>query len=325
MFVGARRRAAVTLLGLAAAWPTRLRAQDLDKAWRIAFLGAGGAPPAGQFSTADTVMAVLRERGWSALQTKAWFADGRADTLPGLVQQLLAWPPDVIVASLTPAMLASQRATRSIPIVMVGSGDPVATGLVQSLARPGDNITGVAVLGPELAAKSVEVLRELLPGLRRLGVLAHANDSFTPAMLAAVTAVAATLGLELFIERVGGQSEYADAFARWRRQRVEAVLVQPSLHGAPAAALALQQGLPSTSFVRGFAEQGGLLAYAADWGEVARLSADAVDRILRGASRAQFPVQLDTRFELLINLRTAGVLGIAMAAPLLQRATEVIE
>ncbi len=319
------RRAALALLGLAAAWPAGLWAQTLDKPWRIAYLTAGSAPRPGRFSSFDAVIAGLRERGWSALQTRAWFADGRTDALPGLAQQVLDWQPELIVTNLTPATLAAHRATRSIPIVMAGSGDPVATGLVQSLARPGGNVTGVAALGPELAAKSVELLRELRPGLRRLGVLAHATDSFTPSMLAAVTPAAAALGLELQVERVIAPDQYIAAFERWRRLRVEAVFVQPSLPGAPAAALALQHGLPSSSFVPSFAELGGLMAYANDLAEIARLVVDTVDRILRGASPVQLPVQQNTRFDLLINLRTARQLNIVVPQTMLLRATEVIE
>jgi len=322
--VGARRPV-LALLGAALLGPAGLRAQDGSKAWRIAFLAAGSAPRPGQFSTFDAITAGLRERGYGALQTRAWFADGRTDALPALAQHLLAWQPDVIVTNLTPATLAVQRATRSIPIVMAGTGDPVATGLVQSLARPGGNVTGVSALGPELAAKSIELLRELQPGLKRLGVLAHATDSFTPAMLAAVMPAAAALGLQLQVERVAGPGDYAAVFERWRRQQAEAVFVQPSLPGAPAAELALQHGLPLCSFVRGFVAQGGLLAYANDLAEIARLVVDAVDRILRGASPAQLPVQQNTRFGLLINLRTARALGVAVPPVLLARATEVLE
>lgn len=319
-----RRRPVLAMVGAALWVPAGLRAHE-GKRWRIAFLAAGSPPRPGQFSTFDAVTDGLRERGYSALQTRAWFAEGRADALPALAQQVLSWQPDLIVTNLTPATLAAQRATRSIPIVMAGSGDPVATGLVQSLARPGGNVTGVSALGPELAAKSVELLRELQPGLRRLGVLAHATDSFTPAMLAAVTQAAATLGLQLQVERVSGPGEYAAVFEHWRRQHVEAVFVQPSLPGAPAAALALQQRWPSCSFVPGFVEQGGLLAYANDLAEIARLVVDAVDRILRGASPAQLPVQQNTRFALLINLRTARALGVTVPPALLARATEVLE
>jgi putative ABC transport system substrate-binding protein len=318
------RRAVLSLLG-STAWPAGLQAQDAGKPWRIAFLAAGAAPRPGQFSAFDAVEAGLRERGYTALQARTWFADGRVEVLPALAQQALAWQPDLIVTNLTPATLAARRATQTLPIVMAGSGDPVATGLVQSLARPGGNVTGVSALGPELAAKSIELLRELRLGVRRLGVLAHATDSFTPAMLAAMTPAAAALGLEPQVERVAGPGQYPAVFDRWRRQQVEAVFVQPSLPGAPAVALALQHGLPSCSFVRAFVEQGGLLCYANDVAEIARLVADTVDRILRGASPALLPVQQNTRFDLLVNLRTARELGIVVPPQLLQRATEVIE
>ena len=320
-----RRRVLLAAWGLGTGWPAGLWAQTLDKPWRVAFLAAGGVPQTGRFSTFDAVAAGLRERGFTSLQTRAWYADGRADALPALAQQLLAWQPDLIVTNLTPATLAVQRATRTIPIVMAGSGDPVATGLVRSLARPGGNLTGVAALGPELAAKSIDLLRELRPGLRRLGVLAHATDSFTPVMLATVEQAAAVLGLELHVERVREAGQYAAVFEGWRRQRIDAVFVQPSLPGKPAAELALQHRLPSGSFVRSFVEQGGLLGYANDVAEIARLVVDMVDRILRGASPATLPVQQNTRFDLLLNLRTARAIGITVPDSLLQRATEVLE
>ncbi|MEO6626207.1 MAG: ABC transporter substrate-binding protein [Burkholderiaceae bacterium] len=320
-----RRRVLLAAWALGTSWPAGLWAQTLDKPWRIGFLAAGGMSRAGQFSTFDAVTAGLRERGYTSLQTRAWHADGRADALPALAQQLLAWSPDLIVTNLTPATLAAQRATRTIPIIMAGSGDPVATGLVQSLARPGGNVTGVAALGPELAAKSIDLLRELRPGLRRLGVLANATDSFTPAMLATVEQAAVVLGLVLHVERVREPGQYAAAFEGWRRQRVDAVFVQPSLPGKLAAELALQHRLPSGSFVRSFVEQGGLLGYANDLAEVARLVVETVDRILRGAAPATMPVQQSTRFDLLLNLRTARAIGITVPSTLLQRATEVIE
>lgn len=150
-------------------------------------------------------------------------------------------------------------------------------------------------------------------------------SSFTAAMLQALTQAATLLNLELAIERVHEPGQYAAAFARWRSAQVEAVLVQPSLPGCPAAELALRHGLPSCSFVRGFVEQGGLLAYANDLAEVARLAVDSIDRILRGASPAERPVQQNTRFDLLFNLRTARALGLQLPGTLLQRATDIIE
>ncbi|MEO6623862.1 MAG: ABC transporter substrate-binding protein [Burkholderiaceae bacterium] len=319
-----RRSLIVAMPGLAL-WPARPWAQADTKPWRIAFLAAGGRPRPGQFSTFDKVIAGLRDRGHASLQAQAWYAEGRADALPKLAEQVLDWQPALIVTNLTPAALAAQRATKNIPILMAGAGDPVATGLVQSLARPGGNVSGVSALGPELAAKSLELLRELRPGLRRVGVLANATDSFTPTMLASMDSAARQLELQLQVEQVREPGQYAAAFEGWKRQRIEAVFVQPSLPGRPAADLALQHGLPSCSFVRSFVEQGGLLGYANDLAEIARLVTDMADRVLRGALPANMPVQQNTRFDLLINLRTAAALGIKVPDNVRSRATALIK
>jgi len=318
------RRAVLQLLGSTALWPAALRAQDSARTWRIAFLAAGSAPRPGRFSTIDAVLAGLRERGQARIVAEAWFAHGQVERLPALAQQLLQWQPDLIVTVLTPAAAAA-RATRSVPIVVAGSGDPVASGLVQSLARPGGNITGVAALGPELGAESIEVLQELRPGLRRLSVLAHATDPFTPALMQQVEAAAAQLGLQLQVERVRSAAQYEAVFHAWERQRVEAMFLQPSLPQRPAIELALRSGLPSCSFTRGFFESGGLVAYAPDLRETARLAADQAERILRGAPPAQLPVQQNARFELRVNVRTAAALRLALPPAVLARATEVIE
>ena len=267
----------------------------------------------------------LRTRGHGNIVHRSWFADGQVDRLPALAQQLLEWQPDLIVTILTPAAAAAARATRSLPIVMAGSGDPVAAGVVKSLARPGGNITGVSAFGPELAAKSIEVLCELRPGLRRLGVLAHATDPFTPALMQQLEQAALQLRLQLHIERVAGSAHDEAVFQAWERQRVEALFLQPSLPQRPAIELALRFGLPSCSFTRGFVEGGGLVAYAPDVRETARMAADQADRILRGAQPAQLPVQQNARFDLLINLRTAAVLRLPVPPTVLARATEVIE
>jgi putative ABC transport system substrate-binding protein len=319
------RRAVLALLGWATAWPSVLRAQISARPLRIAFLGAGAAPRPGRFSAFEAIEQGLRERGQARLLAQLWYADGQVDRLPALAQQVLQWQPDLIVTNLTPAAVAAQQATRSIPIVMAGAGDPVAAGLVQSLARPGGNITGVAALGPELAAKSIEVLYELRPGLRRLGLLAHETDPFTPALLQQVEPAATQLGLQLQIERVRSPAQYEAVFQAWERQRIEAMFLQPSLPQRPAIELALRFGLPSCSFTRGFVEGGGLVAYAPDQRETARLVVDQVDGILRGTPPAQLPVQQNARFDLLINRRTAAALRLAVPPGVLARATEVIE
>lgn len=292
---------------------------------RIAFLSAGPSTRPGRFSVFQAIEEGLRERGHVQLQAQLWYADGHVDRLPALAQQVLRWQPDLIVTNLTPAALAMSRATRSLPIVMAGSGDPVAAGIVPSLARPGSNVTGVSLLGPELAAKSIELLHELLPGLRRLGVLANAADPFTPVMLQALQATAGGVGVQLLVERVREPVQYEAAFKGWVRQQAEAILLQPSLTQQPAVDLALRFGLPSVSFTRNFAEFGGLMAYAADLHDVALQATEQADRILHGTPPAQLPVQQVARFDLLLNLRTAQALGLKIPLTLLERATEVLE
>jgi putative ABC transport system substrate-binding protein len=319
------RRAAALLCAIGAAWPGLLLAQGVARPTRIAFLSAASAPRQGRFSAFAAIEEGLRARGHSDLQTQAWFADGQADRLPALAQQVLQWHPDLIVTNLTPSVVAMSRATRSVPIVMAGSGDPAAAGVVRSLSQPGGNATGVSAQGPELAAKSIELLRELQPSLRRMGVLAHATDPFTPSMLSALESAAGRLSLQLMVERVQEPAQYEAVFQGWERQRAEAMFLQPTLPQRPAIDLALRFGLSSVSFTRNFAEAGGLLAYAPDLRETARLVADQADRILRGTPPAQLPVQQNARFELLINRQTAAALRLAVPPGVLARATEVIE
>jgi len=319
------RRSVLALLGLAAAWPSIPRAQNSAKHWRIAFLTAASAPRPGRFSAFAAIEEGLRARGHTDLQAQALFADGQADRLPALAQQVLQWHPDLIVTNLTPAVVAMSRATRSVPIVMACSGNPVAAGVVRSLSQPAGNVTGVSAQGPKLAAKSIELLRELQPWLRRMGVLAHATDPFTPPMLTALESTAARLSLQLMVERVQEPAQFEAVFQGWERQRAEAMFLQPTLPQRPAIELALRFGLSSVSFTRNFAEAGGLLAYAPDLRETARLVADQADWILRGTPPAQLPVQQNARFELLINRRTAAVLRLAVPPGVLARATEVLE
>jgi putative ABC transport system substrate-binding protein len=300
-------------------------AQQPAKAWRIGFLSTGAAPPPGAFSTAEAVLAGLRERGHARLESQARYADGRVEQLSELARQVLQWQPDLIVTQLTPAAVAAARATRSVPIVMAGAADPVEAGLVQSLARPGGNITGVASLGPELAAKVVELMHEMRPGLRRLGVLAQANNPSTPAQLASIERAGARLGLQLHIERVQDAAQFEAAFRAWRTQHIDAVFIQPSVAQRPAIDLALRHGMAAASFNRGIADGGGLFAYAPSAQETVRLAAAQADRILRGTPPAQLPVQQNTRFDLIVNLRTADALGLKVPPGMLARATEVLQ
>ncbi len=325
-----RRRVVVAVACCSAgfAMVTGARAQPAGRVWRVAFLHTSRLPAAGSFAADKALVENLRERGFERdrhFVVHALSAEGRLDELPALAARLLAWKPDVIVTLLSPAAHAAKRATATVPIVMLGAGDPVGSGLVQSLARPGGNVTGVAAQGPELAGKSLELLRELRPSLRRLAVLAHGADPFTPPLLQGLTRSADALALQLDTVQVTDAGQYEAAFEAWRKRAAEGLFVQPSLPQKPAIELALRYRLPSCSFVRSFVEQGGLLAYATSLKEVARLAAGLVEQIVRGAHPAELPVQQVGVFDLLLNQRSAGALGITIPQSLLLRADEVIQ
>jgi putative tryptophan/tyrosine transport system substrate-binding protein len=260
-------------------------------------------------------------------------ADDAVERLEPLAAELARLPVDVIVTVQSPAAHAARRATASVPIVMSGPAlDPVAGGLAQSLMRPGGNVTGVAGLGANLAAKALELMqelrRELRPELRsatrRMAVLANTADPFTPALLELLQQAARSLEIELRTVRVHVVDEYAAAFSEWSAARVDAVFVQPSLVMNKAIELAAKHRLPSFSFVRTFALDGGLLSYSADGREASKRTASYVDRILKGADPGQLPIEQPTSFELVLNRRTAKSLGIGIPQSLLLRATEVI-
>lgn len=323
-----RRLAATALmcsLGLAS---PLTRAQTSPRLWRIGLLVTGSAPAPGTTSTLSIISTRLAELGHvpgTHVVFEARYADNQADRLPELAQQLVAAKVDVIVTSFTPATHAAKQATRTIPIVMAGTADPVGSGLIASLARPGGNITGMASFGTELAAKCLDFVRELRPNAHRVAVLANAADTFTPGMLAAMQRAAQPLGLNLRTASLRQAGEYPAAFAVWAAERVDALFVQPSLPFKAAVELALAHRLPSISFVRAFAAQGGLMAYGANATQTPRLAAEFVDRIMKGAQPAEMPVRQPTQFDLTINLTTARALGLAVPPALLARAAEVIE
>lgn len=252
-------------------------------------------------------------------------ADDALQRLEPLAAELARLPVDVIVTLQTPATLAARRATASVPIVMAGAAiDPVGGGLAQSLTRPGGNVTGVVGLGVTLAAKALELVRELRSPTRRFGVLANAPDPFTPSLLEAMQQAARALDIELRTTRVHTADDYAAAFAGWSAGQVDAVFVQPSLVLDKASDLAALHRLPSFSFVRLYVSSGGLLSYSVDAREAAQRTASFVDRILKGAKPGQLPIEQPTSFELALNRRTAKALGITIPQSLLLRATEVI-
>ena len=232
---------------------------------------------------------------------------------------------DIIVASETPSVQAAKRATSDIPIVMAPAGDPVASGLVASLARPGGNVTGLSAATAVLAGKSLELIREVLPSVQRVAVLAHPTNPFTKPFLEQIDLAARALGLVQQTVMVRGEADYEAAFAEMSAQRAEAVIAQPTLPHMRAAELSLKSRLPSVSGNRTFVEAGGLMSYAGSLGDRYRNAAPYVERILKGAKPADLPVQQPARFEIVVNLKTAKALGLTVPPTLLARADEVIE
>jgi len=252
-------------------------------------------------------------------------AQGQAGLLPGMAAELVRLGADVIVASETPAVQAARNATATIPIVMAAAGDPLGTGLIASLARPGGNVTGLSAQAAELAGKSLEIMREILPDAERVAVLALEKNPLTKPFVENAQRAAQNLRFAVRPILVPGAEAFARAFAEMRTERIEAVLVQPSLPHKPAADLALAGRLPAASITKSFATAGGLFSYASSLAERYRGAAAYVDKILKGQKAAEIPVGQPTKFELVVNAVTAKSLGIALPTALLARADEVIE
>lgn len=310
----------------ACALPLALRAAALARDGRAARIGV--LVPSPQQGRAASLVKGLESLGWKAglnLHVEVRVGDAPAP-LDTHAREFVRQGVDAIVAMQTPAVLAALRATRRVPVVMAGAAvDPVASGLAQSLAVPGGNLTGVTVQGEFLAGKSLEILSELRTPTRSVGVLANGTDPFTAALLANLQQAAAALRIRLHTADVRAPAQYEAAFGNWAAARADAVFVQPSVAIGRAAALALAHRLPSISFVRGYVSAGGLLGYAANLDELERLSVDYVDRILRGADPARLPIVQSSSFDLVVNLRTARALGLAVPHALMLRATEVID
>lgn len=321
-----KRREFMALVGGAAAWPLAARAQQQPPPPLIAVLeGASGI-------YYDAFRAGLRELGYiegRTIRIEYRYADGAVDRLPALAAELVRLNPTMFVAAPVPAVLAARKVTATIPIVMANSADPVAFGLVQSLSRPGGNVTGLTNFAEDLAAKQLDILRELLPRVARLGVLVNVtNPLHVPQWQQTETAAAkAALSLVRFDYRVPDDLERA--FAEFVREKVDAVLVPPDVsfaaQRARIAELATKARLPSIYFSRISAEAGGLLSYGPNVAENYRRAAVFVDKILKGAKPADLPVERPTKIELVINLKTAKALGLAVPPTLLVRADEVIE
>lgn len=319
---------AALALGLLAASPA-VNAQSAGKVYRIGYLGSGF--PASGFH--EAFVAGLRDLGWVEGQNVVIdyrFAESRLERLPGLAVELLGQKADVIVAQPTPAAVAARNATRSIPIVMINVGDPVGLGLAASLARPAGNVTGVAFdVGLETFAKGLELLKETVPGARRVAVLSNPANPAQRLALANLEAAAPSLGLQLSFIEARNPGEIERAFAQIARDRAQALFVAAEatfiLHRARLAELALAHKLPAMFGVRENVDAGGLASYGPSLTHNSRRAATFVDKILRGAKPGELPVEQPTKFELVVNLKTAKALGLTIPQSVLLRADAVIE
>ncbi|MGZ3360832.1 MAG: ABC transporter substrate-binding protein, partial [Xanthobacteraceae bacterium] len=239
--------------------------------------------------------------------------------------ELVGLKVDVIVAYPSPAVAAVKQATREIPIVMLAAGDPVATGLVASLARPGGNITGTSSTTAEIGSKTLEVIRDIIPSVQRVAVLANSTDPFTKSFLEQIRLGGQTLRLDIATIMITGPGELDAAFATIKKDATDAVIVQPSLPRMRVADLALKHRVPAIAPTGAFAAVGGLAGYSASPSEMARRTAAIIDKILKGSKPADLPVEQPTKFELVINLKTAKAIGVNVPSTLLNRADEVIE
>jgi putative ABC transport system substrate-binding protein len=320
-----RRRDLLALLGsAAAAWPT-IGAAQRAKVPTIGVLVVG-APGSQQFWR--LFREDLRALGYVEGQSVRFefrSDEGQASRLPELAAELVHLKVDIIVTWFTPAALAAKHATSEIPIVMAAAGDPVATGLVQSLARPGGNVTGNAGVGADLAGKCVELIRDMLPSAHRVAALVNAPDPFSKPFLEKIQRGGAATGTTIDPILIRNTEELEAAFLAMEKSRPDAVIVQPSLPTKRAAELALKYRIPAVSFVRAIAEEGGLMTYSAPVAVAYQRAAVFVDKILKGAKPADLPAEQPTRFELVINMKTANALGLTIPPAFLARADEVIE
>ena len=321
--------------GALIARPGQLGAQQTGKLPRIGYLVTGSRDSLVARRGTDALRQGLNERGYVegkniAIEYRS--ADGNIERFPGLAAELVRLNVDVIVAANTRAGLAAQRATTMIPIVVSVMGDPVADGLVASLPRPGGNITGLTFLGPELVPKRVELLKEALPGISRVAVLWHPGgygERTTKDMLRDAEAAATAVGVQLRFVDARGAGDFDRAFSAIAAEHADALMVFPSPmffnERRQIVELAAKYRLPSISMAKELVQIGGLMSYGASIYDLIQRSAVFVDKILKGAKPSDLPVEQPTKFELVINLKTAKAFGLAIPQSLIYRADEVIE
>jgi len=310
------------------AGPAIARAQQPAKIHRIGNLSLRRGPD----ETDEAFSQGLRELGYVEGRSVALeyrWAGGQSKRLPDLAAELVRLKVDLIVAQGTLAAEAARRATISIPIIFVGAGDPVGSGLVSSLGHPGGNLSGLTILSTDLAGKRLQILRELLPQANRVALLVHRPASATPLLIREMRAAAQQLGIQVFAQEMDTAVDLPSAFAAMQRERAQAVVVQQNPITTDSARriaeLAVQHRLPAIYYRRDFVEAGGLMSYGANGVAIYRRAATYVDKILKGAKPADLPVEQPTAFEFVINMKAAKALGVTIPPALLVRADQVIQ
>jgi ABC-type uncharacterized transport system substrate-binding protein len=330
--VTTRRAFIGTLAGGLLAAPLAARAQQAAKVYQLGLLG--GSPPnsPGGRVAWEGFFQGMRELGYVEGQNilvEGRFYGDHTERLPALAADLVRIKVDVIVAGTAPAPEAAQRATSTIPIVMAAHNNPVGSGLVASLAKPGKNVTGLSTLGPELAGKRLQLLKEVIPGVSRVAVLSNPTDTSQANLLRDTQVAARSLKVRLQVLGARVPSDFAGAFSAMTKERAGGVIIITSSmfydQRTRIAELAARSRLPAIYSAKDFAEAGGLMAYGVNLGESFRRAATYVDKILKGARPADLPVEQPTKFDLVINLKAAKALGLTIPPSLLQRADEVIQ
>jgi putative ABC transport system substrate-binding protein len=328
-----QRREFITLLsGAAATWPLAARAQQDGRVRRVGVLSSGDENDPVVKAIVSALTQALAELGWTDgrnVRMDLRWGGGDVNRIQALAQELVGLQPDIIVTGGTPGAAALQRETRTIPIVFGNVGDPVASGLVARLNRPGGNITGFANLEPTLAGKWLELLSEIAPGLKRAAAMFNPDTSPVSAYMPSLETAARSLKVVAIVAPVHSDVEIETAIIDLGREPRGGLVVLPDIfmfsHRAPIIAAANRNNVPAVYAYSEVARDGGLLSYGVDQVDIARRAATYVDRILRGAKPGDLPVQFPTKFEMVLNLKTAKALGLAVPPSIWLRADEVIE
>ena len=328
-----RRRQFIAGLAIATFWPVAARAQQSSgQMRRVGMLWPGPEQHPGRMKRQAAILDRLRELGYidgKTIQIHARYAGGVLDRLPGLARELVALKVDVIVAVAVAASVAAREATAGIPIVMVNAGNPVGAGLIESLARPGGNVTGTSSMLPDLGGKQIEMLHQVLPSARRIAFLSNPTNAGTAPTLQGAADAAQRIGLELVVVDVVAREDFEPAFARIEQSQAEALLVmgEPLIFDNREAviAFAARRRLPALYNSADMVRDGGLMSYGTNTDAQFPRAAEYVDKILKGARPSELPVEQPIRFETLVNLKTARALNLELPPSLLVAADEVIE